>query len=215
MRKNSIRYSIFLFLFSISCTNKLNTNSTKSLKFEEVNRSVDIIKENDKTIIRLSEAKGSGVAWVKGVLFSEGVIEFDARGRDVLQKSFLGIAFHASDNETYETVYFRPFNFQTNIPERKIHAVQYSYEPFYNFKKLRETRKDEFEAPIYPTTIQATDWFHVKVEVKNNRIKAYLNRSDTPCLNVEPLNNPIVNGKIGFWVGNESNGDFANLMIVK
>jgi hypothetical protein len=47
---------------------------------------------------------------VKDKKFTEGTIEFDARGRDVLQKSFIGVAFHGEDNDTYETVYFRPLD---------------------------------------------------------------------------------------------------------
>ncbi len=33
------------------------------------------------------------------------------RGKNVFQKSFIGIAFHGQDDKTYDAVYCRPFNF--------------------------------------------------------------------------------------------------------
>jgi len=41
----------------------------------------------------------------------------------------VGIAFHGSDNKTLDAIYFRPFNFQSTDPVRKIHAVQYVSHP--------------------------------------------------------------------------------------
>jgi hypothetical protein len=155
------------------------------------------------------------MAWIKDVEFSEGTIEFDARGRDVFQKSFIGIAFHGIDNEIYETVYFRPFNFQSTDPVRKIHAVQYSFEPNYGFQQLRNTRKDEFESAIKPANIQASDWFHVKIEIEGNKIRGFVNGLKEPCIEVTTLNPNPMGKKVGFWVGNGSNGDFANFKISK
>ena len=40
--------------------------------------------------IHVSEATGTGVLWVEGSDFANGALEVDARGRDVLQQSFLG-----------------------------------------------------------------------------------------------------------------------------
>jgi hypothetical protein len=155
------------------------------------------------------------VAWVKDLAFSEGIIEFDTKGRDVLQKSFIGIAFHGIDNETYETVYFRPFNFQSTDSVRRIHAVQYSFEPKFGFQQLRNTQKDRYESAIKPSTLKATDWFHVKIAVREGKIKVFLNGLTEPCLEVITLNPNPAGKKIGFWVGNNSNGDFANLKVLK
>ena len=201
--------------FLISCVQKSITSWKRNFDFITYNRTIEQLRENNKSIIRFSEAPNAGIAWFKDLEFSEGTVEFDAKGRDVLQKSFIGIAFHGKDNETYETVYFRPFNFQSKDTVRKIHAVQYAYEPKYNFDYLRETRKDEFEAAILPNTISATDWFHAKIEVEKGRIKVYMNNSVVPSLDVATLNPENNSGKIGFWVGNNSNGDFANFRIIQ
>ena len=180
---------------------------------EVFNRSIEKIKENGKEFIRFSEAANFGVAWLVGKDFSEGTIEFDARGRDVFQKSFIGVAFHGTDNLTYEAIYFRPFNFQATDSVRHIHAVQYIYEPKFTWKILRETRNGEFEAAMFPPNVQATDWFHAKVEVKAGKIRVFVNGADKPCLEVTTLNPKGKSGKIGFWVGDNANGDFANLKI--
>ena len=181
--------------------------------FEVVNRTLQKSTERGKDIIRFSEAEGSGVAWLTNKTFSEGTIEFDARGRDVPQKSFIGVAFHGVDNKTYEAVYFRPFNFQATDPIRKIHAVQYVFEPAFPWEVLRAKRNGEFEKAILPATIQATDWFHAKVEVRKGRIRVFVDGSPVPCLDVPTLNLSGQSGKVGLWVGNNSNGDFANLTI--
>ena len=153
MKSLKILLIILCTTFSTGWSQKLTPDANNKMDYTTYNRSIEQVEEKDKVIVRLNEGSGAGVAWVKDLEFSEGIIEFDARGRDVLQKSFIGIAFHGKDNETYETVYFRPFNFQAADPVRKIHAVQYSFEPNYGFQQLRNTRKDEFESAIKPSGI--------------------------------------------------------------
>lgn len=211
----------FKILLLLTCT-AFSTAWSQEIKSEQqngeyivYNRTIEKLTENNKSVIRFSEGKEAGLAWVKDLSFSEGTIEFDAKGRDVLQKSFIGVAFHGIDNETYETVYFRPFNFQSSDSVRRIHAVQYSFEPKFGFQQLRNTQKDKFESAIRPASIKAADWFHVKIEIRNNRVKVFLNGLNEPCLEVNTLNANPVGKKIGFWVGNNSNGDFANLTISK
>lgn len=211
MSKPKILTALFCFSFFTAWSQHVKSVTD----FFVNNRSIDLVADQDKAVIRFSEAEGQGIAWVRDAAFLEGTIEFDARGRDVLQKSFIGIAFHGKDYETFETIYFRPFNFQSTDPVRKIHAVQYTYEPQFGFQALRNSRKDEFESAIKPAGIQASDWFHVKVVVRGKKVIVFMNGSDAPCLEVETLNPKPEGIKIGYWVGNNSNGDFANLKISK
>jgi hypothetical protein len=205
---------LFILVFTASST-VWSQESSQNFQYIAHNRALEKVHENNKTVVRLSEGPGPGIAWIKDLEFSEGTIEFDAKGRDVLQKSFLGIAFHGIDNETYETVYFRPFNFQAADPVRKIHAVQYSFEPKFGFQQLRNTQKDKYESAIKPSDIQPAEWFHVKIEVKGSSVKAYLNEHTEPCLDIITLNPNPTGKKIGFWVGNSSNGDFANFKVTR
>ena len=214
-----MKNTVFLFPAFLLMATSLRAQSASQefygQKYTAVNRTLSSFDENGKKGVRFSEAGGNGVAWLTGEDFSEGTITFEARGRDVFQKSFVGVAFHGTDDRTYEAVYFRPFNFQSTDSVRKIHAVQYIFEPRYTWKVLRETRNGEFEKAILPATVQATDWLRAKVEVKNGRIKVFVNDSKTPCLDVPTLNPDGKKGKIGLWVGDNSNGDFAKLKIKK
>jgi hypothetical protein len=70
-----------------------------------------------------------GIAWLKGIEFTNGTIEVDLRGKDLFQRSFVGIAFHGVDTTNYDAVYFRPFNFRSDDSVRRIHAVQYIHPP--------------------------------------------------------------------------------------
>ncbi len=90
-----------------------------------VNRTVTVLTEGNTKGVRLDEKEGEGVAWLNGVQFTNGVIEFDVRGKDVLQKSFVGIAFHGKNDSTYDAIYFRPFNFRSEDPVRKVSRCAY------------------------------------------------------------------------------------------
>lgn len=154
----------------------------------------------------------TGIAWLKDVTFSEGTIEVDLRGRDVLQKSFIGIVFHAVDTSSYDIIYFRPFNFQSSDPVRKIHAVQYATHPEFPWYRLREEKNGIYEKAVTPAP-SPQEWFHARIVVKGNEINVYVNNSPTPSLTVQKLNSRK-SGKIG--ISNQGlDGEFANLVIRK
>ena len=72
---------------------------------------------------------GEGIAWLENYEFSDGTIEFNVRGENVFQKSFVGIAFHGVGETQFQAIYFRPFNFTAGDSLRKIHSVQYIAPP--------------------------------------------------------------------------------------
>jgi len=183
----------------------------KNGKLQVFNRSITSMKDNEQKGMRFSEAEGDGVAWIEGVNFANGIIEIDIKGKDVLQKSFVGIAFHGKDEKTLDAVYFRPFNFQTSDSVRHIHSVQYVSHPDFPWNRLRDEQNGKFEKAI-PSPPNPNEWFHAKIVVDYPHVNVYVNNSSTPCLSVEKLNDRQ-NGKIGLWVGNNSGGDFANLSI--
>ena len=188
--------------------------SINQTAYQVVNRTITSLTETGKTGIRFSAAEGVGIAWLSDTEFTQGSIEFDVRGKDVLQRSFVGVAFHGQDDQTYESVYFRPFNFRSTDPVRKIHAVQYVYAPKFEFQTLRDMRQDEFENAVVPAP-EPTAWFHVKVDVRAGRIRVFVNHAQTPSLDVPTLNPTPAGKRIGFWVGNNSDGDVANLRLMK
>ena len=184
---------------------------SKNGKLQVFNRSLTSIKDDEQKGVSFSEAEGDGVAWIEGVNFQNGIIEIDIKGKDVLQKSFAGIAFHGKDEKTLDAVYFRPFNFQTSDSIRHIHSVQYVSHPDFPWNRLREEQNGKFEKAI-PSAPNPNEWFHAKIVVDYPHVNVYVNNNSTPCLSVEKLDDRQ-SGKIGLWVGNNSGGDFANLSI--
>jgi hypothetical protein len=195
----------------------INPDLTELLKNKNItvfNRDVSIVTgPQNKNAIRLSEKEGYGVAWLKTVQIGDGTIAFDVKGRDKLQQSFVGIAFHGINDSTMDAIYFRPFNFQAQDPERRRHSVQYISLPAYDWPRLRTEFPNKYENAV-SSTIQPNDWFHVRLSIKSGKISVYVNNNPNPDLVVDQLSN-VKQGRIGFWVGNNSDGDFANLIITK
>jgi hypothetical protein len=162
--------------------------------------------------VSLSASPGDGVAYLEGVEFADGVIEIEIRGKDVQGQSFVGVAFHGLDEKTYDTVYFRPFNFKTEDQARRLRAVQYISHPTYTWDKLRTEQPGKYEKPVSPIP-DPNDWFHARIVVVSPKVRVFVNDAKEPCLVVDQLSDRK-KGLVGLWVGNNSGGDFANLKIV-
>ncbi len=183
-------------------------------KLRVVNREGTKIPERNG--VRLSAKSGNGVAWVEGSDFRSGTIEVDIRGREDMQQSFVGVAFHRKDGwwwerEAYEAVYLRPFNFRAEDPIRKQHAVQYITLPAFDFDRLRKDAPEEFENPVDPSLVP-TDWVKLRVVVEGSKVQVYVGPVRQVTLEVRKLGQ-LDGGQVGLWVGNVSGGDFANLVI--
>ena len=148
------------------------------------------------------------ILWLKKVNFSEGVIDIELRGKDVFLKSFLGIAFHGTDDNHYELVYFRPFNFKHADTIRRKWAVQYMVVPDYMYDKLRKEYPLVYEHAVNPVP-NPEDWFHASIAVTFDSVMVYINQALMPSLQVKRLSK-TTDGRIGLW-DDELSGDFANL----
>jgi len=161
--------------------------------------------------VHLSARSDVGIAWIDGTDFGEGAIEIDVKGKDVFQESFLGLAFHGKDDKTYESVYVRPFNFRATDPARRDHAVQYMTVPEFDWPRLREQFPEEFENPVN-STLSPTDWVTLRVVVRGQRVQVFVGLVANVTLEVRKLG-ALDRGRVGLWVGNNSDGDFKNLRI--
>jgi hypothetical protein len=202
-----IIFTAVLFLAFSSCFGQ----QKKAADFKVVNRILTIT--NDGSVIHLNEVDNDGKAWIKGAKFTNGNIEFDIKGKDVLQQSFVGFAFHGVNDSTYDAIYFRPFNFKSADPARKAHAVQYVSSPKYDWSRLRTEFPNKYEKPLN-TPLEPNDWFHVRITVKGKEISVFVNSEIKPSLVVEQIV-PTNGDMIGYWVGNGSGGDWKNLKISK
>lgn len=179
-------------------------------------RKVTAVSYGNRKAVQFDEAAGQGFAWLEGVEFENGVIEFDVKGKDELQKSFVGLAFRGVDETTHDAVYFRPFNFKAEDPVRRIHAVQYVSHPTFTWKKLRDERNGQYEKAVFPKpempAPDPNDWFHARIVVAKPKVSVYVNDLKEPSLVVDELTDRK-GGKLGFWLGEGSGGTFANLKI--
>jgi len=176
------------------------------------NRSVSVLNDGAKKGARLSENAGDGVAYLPEIEFINGAIEFDVKGKDVQQQSFVGVAFHGVDGTTYDAIYFRPFNFRTEDPARRVRAVQYISHPGHPWQKLRTEQPGKYEKAVNPVP-DPNGWFHARVVVASPKVSVFVNDAKEPCLVVNQLSDRK-KGWVGLWVGNTSGGDFANFKIV-
>lgn len=185
----------------------------KEKKLTAYNRNISSSADKKTRGINLDENSGEGIVWLNDVTFSTGTLDIDLRGKDAFQKSFLGLAFHASNDSTYDAIYFRPFNFHATDSVRKIHAVQYISHPIYTWKKLREERNGTYEkALVNPPDPNA--WFHARIEVTDDEVQVYVNDDTVPSLTIKKIS-AVKGGKVGLWTGESSGGEFANLQITK
>ncbi|MFY0600186.1 MAG: DUF1080 domain-containing protein [Cyclobacteriaceae bacterium] len=163
----------------------------------------------EKGVIYLDAKSNDGLLWLNNTDFTNGAIELDIKGKNERGRSFVGIAFHGQDNQTFDGVYFRPFNFSSS--ERKNYSVQYIYMPEYDRKKLRHQFPGKYESSI-ASPPAADEWFRAKIVVKDSSIKVYVNNSTSPSLEVNKISE-LQSGKIGLWVGNGSDGWFKNVKV--
>ena len=180
-------------------------------QWRTVNRKMEVIQENKKISVRLNALPGDGLLLLNGSKFGRGTVEFDVRGKNAPGQSFVGFAFHVQDDKTYEAIYFRPFNFMNSDSVRRAHSVQYVSHPTHTWDKLRESFPGKYENTVNPVPAP-DDWFHVKIVVDASTIKAFVNSSEKPSLEVNKINKATA-GNVAFWVGNNSEGSFANLVI--
>lgn len=186
------------------------TAMAEASQFRLVNRQISALSERPGAV-RLSEGAGPGIAWIPSSDFGEGAIEVEIRGRDVFQQSFVGVAFHRSDDTTYEAVYLRPFNFRATDPARHQHAVQYVAPPAFDWPVLREKFPEEFENPV-DASVNPTGWIPLRLSITAKTVEIFVGTTSIPTLSVRRLATTN-RGMIGLWVGNMSNGDFANLRL--
>jgi len=176
-----------------------------------INRKAELIDDSIGKVVHLNSQPGDGVAWLENFDFENGVIEVDIKGKDAQGSSFVGVAFRVVDEETYDAVYFRPFNFMSVDSVKKDHSVQYVSQPDYTWQKLRGEFPGKYENPVNPVP-DPDSFFHAKIVIEKPKVSVYVNNSSEPSLVVDELSSRT-GGWVGLWVGNYSEGMFSSLKI--
>lgn len=152
---------------------------------------------------------GDRGAFVSGLDFVDGTIEVELKGAARPQSSFIGVVFGGVDGKTYESVYFRTFNFGSSDAVKRSHAVQYIAHPDWPWERLRKERSGQFEKAVSPEP-KPVDWFKARVEVAGDTVRVFVNESKVPSLQVKRLTDRR-SGKVGLWFNGIAS--FRNLKI--
>lgn len=210
--KYTINICLSLFLFS-------NLNVAAQEFVPEVNDaslwgmtqpSKTSVEENVVTIDASEYPQGALMA-LKDVALENGTIELDLKGSNTPGRSFVGLAFNIQSENSYEAIYFRPFNFRN--PDKKSHAVQYINMPTNSWRMLRNNYPKQFENEILDPP-NGDDWFHARIVLVNGSVKVFVNHETIPSLTVDRI--PLYkNGGLAFWVGSNTKGSFKNLKYTK
>jgi len=184
---------------------------TATMPSKVANRQLQPLVEGTRRGVRLDAREGDGVAWWPEATVGDCTIELDLRGKNVLQQSFVGVAFHGVDDKTFDAVYFRPFNFKADDAARRSHSVQYVSHPTFTWDKLRAEHPDQFERAITPAP-DPDGWFHARLDLAFPSVRVFVNDLPAPVMDLKQLSDRKT-GWIGVWVGNNSDGQFANLTV--
>jgi hypothetical protein len=183
----------------------------------------DLMKVNDSTVwsvfnrkvvnngaVYLDGGNGDGILWLNDFNFANGRIELDIKGKNEIGKSFVGFAFHGLNDSIYDAIYFRPFNFKNS--ERSNHSVQYISHPKFTWYKLRDENPGKYENSVKPVP-NPDEWFHATIVIEYPVVKVFVDNAEEPSLIINQLSSRKA-GRLGFWVGNTSEGFYKNLKII-
>ena len=216
-------YSIVLLIGLI-----VNTVSAQKIKLEErrltpvqtsmsmtridgkkavsVTKSPKVLADDEATYVRINDLD-----------FKDGVIEVKVLSRLLTDapahaRGFIGLAFRINeDNSQFESIYVRPTNSIANDQLRRNRTVQYFSYPNFKFTDSRATAPGQYEsyAPIAPN-----QWIKLKIEVKGQTAKLFINDAKEPNLIVNDLKmGPDKTGGIGLFVDIGTEGFFRDLKV--
>lgn len=148
--------------------------------------------------------------------FQDGVIEVDMAGEPGSgaaegARGFVGLAFRvAPDHSRFECFYLRPTNGRAEDQVRRNHSAQYISVPGFPWHFLRKEFPEKYETYV---DLVAAEWTRVKIEVRGEKARLYVNGVEQPTLLVNDLKQGQSKGAIAFWVGPGTLAHFANLRI--
>lgn len=159
------------------------------------------------------------IAALKNIDFHNGTIEATISGQPQANagegaRGFVGIAFRvAADTSGMELFYIRPTNGRADDQVRRNHATQYVSMPGFPWEKLRKETPEKYEA--YADMLPA-EWTKVKIEVKDETAKFYVNGAAQPTLIVNDLKQgKNKRGTVALWIGPGTLGHFTDVKVTK
>ena len=127
-------------------------------------------------------------------------------------RGFIGVAFRIDKhNAQFECIYIRPTNGRAEDQLRRNRTPQYFSYPAFKFDRLRKEAPGQYESYA---DMGLNEWITIKIEVKDERAKLYLNKGEHPVLIVNDLKHCAdASGGIGLWIDIGTDGYFTDLMV--
>lgn len=149
--------------------------------------------------------------------FKNGIIEVKVLSRLLenapdFARGFIGVAFRINEsNSKFECIYIRPTNGRAEDQLRRNRSTQYFSYPDFKFDRLRNESAGMYESYA---DMGLNEWITMKIAVKAEKAKLYLNGQEHPVLMVNDLKHGAnASGAIGLWVDIGTEGHFTDLSI--
>jgi len=191
--------------------------------FRPVNTFIDADKIEGKKTIRVTKdpkVKAVDEATFARLVesdFRNGIIEVKVLSKLLkdapdFARGFIGIAFRIDvSNSKFECIYIRPTNGRAEDQLRRNHSTQYFSYPDFKFDRLRKESPEKYESYA---DMGLNEWITIKIEVKDEKAKLYLNGQEHPVLIVNDLKHGAgASGGIGLWVEVGTEGHFSDLKV--
>lgn len=184
----------------------INTGQIEGKATVQVTKDPKVTDVDEATFARLT-----------GSDFKNGTIEVKVLSRLLenapdFARGFIGIAFRINENNSkFECIYIRPTNGRAEDQLRRNRSTQYFSYPDFKFDRLRK----EF-AGIYESyaDMGLNEWITIKIEIKDEKARLYLNEQEQPALIVKDLKHGAnTSGGIGLWVDVGTEGHFVDLRV--
>ena len=202
---------------------KITTIAMGSDNFHAVNTFVTAGKVEGKETIRVTKDPTvkafdeATFARLADADFKNGIIEVNVLSRLLedapdFARGFIGVAFRIdARNAQFECLYIRPANGRADDQVRRNHSTQYFSYPKFKFDRLRKESPEKYESYA---DMGLNEWIALKIEVKDDRAKLYVNEREHPVLLVNDLKHGAdASGGIGLWVEVGTEGYFTDLRI--
>ena len=191
--------------------------------FRPVNTFIDADKIEGKKTIRVTKdpkVKAVDEATFARLVesdFRNGIIEVKVLSKLLkdapdFARGFIGIAFRIDvSNSKFECIYIRPTNGRAEDQLRRNHSTQYFSYPDFKFDRLRKESPEKYESYA---DMGLNEWITIKIEVKDEKAKLYLNGQEHSVLIVNDLKHGAgASGGIGLWVEVGTEGHFSDLKV--
>lgn len=198
----------------------ISLNSPEQLKL--VNVKAETVNFKGRKALRVLDAAAAGVGDEGRLVvlpktdFQDGVIEVDLAGEPGPgapegARGFIGIAFRvAPDTSRFECIYLRPTNGRAEDQVRRNHSVQYISIPGFPWPLMRKDFPEKYETYV---DILPGEWTKVKIEVRGEKARLYVNGVAQPTLLVNDLKQGQTKGSVALWIGTGTLAHFSNVRI--